>query len=794
MWTFNEGGDFLIRVDATGQKQWGSRISWGDFNGGATALAYDNGVIYVAKDGNGGGATSSGGLFLFDATNGRRMNFPNGQGTLSLSVWPSKEALVTSDVSPSVRMHNGEYGPADLSANILGLAATPDRLYVSLYLDNKIAAIDKQTGKVMETFTVNRPSGLAYDAQKKQLYALSGDTIVAVDAAGKTTPIVASGLTYPFGLTVDDKSDIFVSVRGKQMQVLEFDSMGQPIRAIGKTGGRPWIGKFDPDGMLLPSGLSVDTKNHVWVTEDDATPKRISLWDASTGKLINDFYGSAMYAVMMAPDPEKPEDVYLHNCRFVVDYDKGTWRPDSTIFRAGYDGVTIPGSDYGYGFMGSTFEIGYINGKKFALNGNGGIFSADSDIFKPVMYLGPSIGAFPPLDPAKQEYAWTTSYRWTDSNHNGLVEPSEVEKLQGAGGLYGNIAQFGGAYFPDGAFIKGGRIFRPTGIGPDGMPQYPDPSAAPPIVKTKSGPISAYPNMIDLWPVYGTNYKQYYTITSLPAANNGLGGGGGDCIARFDSDGNILWRYTRAAVFYALNAPLAKTGDLYGAERIAGEFNLPPQNGGGVVGIGCYRGYFGYLNEDGLYIDQTGYDNGRGPATNFDTFFIENFSGFLFKHPRTGKVYLFCGDVDGRILEIQGWDKIPPADAVPAYGDRGRATATALESVAEGIRRYGGSGYRCKASHGRQRPKLDGGMQGWSDDQFSSIPLDEKRHARVALAYDAKNLYARFDVQDMSPWKNSSTDWHFLFKGGDAVDIQLGKLPIRPATAPSAPHSRAMSA
>ena len=44
----------------------------------------------------------------------------------------------------------------------------------------------------------------------------------------------------------------------------------------------------------------------------------------------------------------------------------------------------------------------------------------------------------------------------------------------------------------------------------------------------------------------------------------------------------------------------------------------------------------------------------------------------------------------------------------------------------------------------------------------------------MALGHDAERLHAVFQVPDASPWKNTSNDWRYAFKGGDALDIQVG--------------------
>jgi hypothetical protein len=55
------------------------------------------------------------------------------------------------------------------------------------------------------------------------------------------------------------------------------------------------------------------------------------------------------------------------------------------------------------------------------------------------------------------------------------------------------------------------------------------------------------------------------------------------------------------------------------------------------------------------------------------------------------------------------------------------------------------------------------------------IDLSEAGQAKVALGYDAERLHAVFQVPDRSPWRNTSSDWRYAFKGGDSLDIQLGE-------------------
>lgn len=771
MWTHNEGGSFLLRVDHTGRKQWGANISWGDFLGGATTLAYDTdangkGVIYVAKDGMDNKQDKGyGGLFVFSAETGRRINFANGQGILPLTNWPTTLATTREAAGPSwERMPAGRYSPEDIAANLQGLAATPNRLFVSYYYENKIVALDKTTFAVQESYPVPRPSQLAYDAAHARLYVVTAGQVAYLDLAhgGTLTPFISTGIEYPFGLALDKDGNLFVSVRGRQMQVRVYSTAGKFLRAIGKNGGRPWEGKFNGKGMLMPSGISVDTHGQLWVMEMDNTPKRQSLWNAKSGKLIKDFYGSAAYAPMMAPDPQKPEEVYIHNTRFIVNYRKGTVKPDATIYRAGLHGPSLVGAELVYGFMGATFQIQRIGNKAYAFDGHGGVYSVAKDRFIPLMYIGQGQTGMPGLPANKAPNH--TAVVWKDLNGNGLFDEGEVT-ISPVGGLSNNISQFGATFFPGAAMIKGGRVFRPNGIDELGMPDYPAPEQAKPVI-TGAGPMTAYSNWLDVWPSYSSNWQEFYAIASLPRGG-ALDGAGMDGIYRFDREGNIRWRYSHTVIFFGLKAPLAKDGDLNGALRILGEVELPKENGGEIVGIGVYRGYYSFLTEDGLYVDSFGHENGRGPLPDFDTFFIENFSGYFFQHPKTGKVYLFGGTQEGRIIEMSGWEDIRRFNP-----DAVTVTADDVVAVEAWLANRGAKDALTAITIAPATPTIDGEIEDWKTP--STLDLGERQSAKVGLAYDATNLYALFSVPDDSPWQNAAKDWRFIFKGGDYLDIQLG--------------------
>jgi DNA-binding beta-propeller fold protein YncE len=720
----NELGSGIQCMNPEGRKTWGGYLDWGVFDGVNTALAYDAaaGVVYVAMDGgnNKPDQPNRGGIYAFNAKTGRRASICGGKDKLLVTEWPKSLAkgAASHATHGRARMEAGDFGPADLGANLVALAVGGDAIYGSLYREDKIVAIDKATGRITESYAVPKPAGLAFDANTKTLFAVSGDGIVKLDTAAKP-PVpqpFARDLGHPFGLALDKAGNLCVSVRGKRMQVLVLSPDGKEKSRIGKDGGRPWLGRYDATGMLLPAGIAVDTAGRLWVMEHDATPKRVSVWNAADGSFVREYFGNTAYSPMLASDPEKPEEVYIHNTRFIVDYDKGTVTPDATVFRQGWTDSALPGPGGVYlGFMGNTFQLATIVGKKFATDGGGGLYAVGRDEFLPAISLD-----------------------------------DRGRRMRGYGmhDLY-----------PGGAMLLGGRLYRPTGLSAEGIPVYPKPDEAPEI---KCDALKGY-YRIDTVPALQSDFKEFYTLASEKYDGKTRDGVGKQGLYKFVNGGDVLWRYSRVAIDFATKSMPARSGDLFGALRVAGQAALPEKNGGEIVAVSSYWGYYSFVSGDGLFLGDVGQDMRRGPKPSHEQTYVENFSGYFFRHPKTGKLYLFGGDIDGRIWEIAGWESIQRIAPTPVM-----VTDEQHRQVVEAI---------AKKAAATARPTsltVTPGLPAADAATAARIDLDAAGQASVALGHDAERLHAVFQVPDASPWKNTSSDWRYAFKGGDALDIQVG--------------------
>ncbi|MFA6292412.1 MAG: hypothetical protein WC637_11550, partial [Victivallales bacterium] len=352
-WPSAEDGNGIIGCDLEGKKRWGFfGTPLPSAAGGSALLAVDGENLFFANEVKRQPLKGENELLYFrtvisclDKNTGYRRGFSTAKSYNEISThdtgkvktgwyWDLSQTKNYSLDTCGIRddyYYSGHCG----GANLAGLAAKNGKLYVSLRIPGEIAVFNSADMAELARWKIDKPAGLAFSKDGK-LFAISGKTVVQLNLAdGKATPVISTGLDAPVGLATDTDGLLYVSDWGAAQCVKVFDAAGKQVRTIGKTGGRALTGAFDQNGMRLPRGLSVDKDGKLWVAEDENSPRRISVWEAKTGKFLREFVGGTTYGATQGGmiDPSNPNRAYSDGAWFNIDLAKEGYRPLITIGR-----------------------------------------------------------------------------------------------------------------------------------------------------------------------------------------------------------------------------------------------------------------------------------------------------------------------------------------------------------------------------------------------------------------------------------------------------------------------------
>jgi hypothetical protein len=187
---------------------------------------------------------------------------------------------------------------------------------------------------------------------------------------------------------------------------------------------------------------------------------------------------------------------------------------------------------------------------------------------------------------------------------------------------------------------------------------------------------------------------------------------------------------------------------------VAGEF----------TGLATYFGNFHLFTRDGLYVARL-FKDGREAAMGPDVLNAETNCGQLIRTQKSGRYLLLAGDTDGRVTEVLGLDTLQRFQGTHAL------TPDDVEAVQKAQAEYA----RLKTQ--AQRLSIARGRSALDVASGITKVVDGKRGFTARAAYDAQNLYVRYDVESPFGLVNSIPDPHTLFKGGNLLDLQLAADP-----------------
>ena len=692
------------------------------------------------------------------------------------------------------------------SDQIGGMAVHDGVVVVSLTALNQLVFIRATDGTIIGQADVPSPRGLAFDSQGR-LLALSGTRLLRFDSIedpaklGPGRPLVSAGLEQPIAVTLDGRGRIYVSDRGQSHQVKIFSVDGRPAGTIGKS-GVPKAGPYDPLRMQNPAGITIDSKNQLWVTEEDFLPKRVSVWTLD-GRWVNAFYGPGKYGGGGTLDSKDKTTFYYADeghgaMEFKLDWTKGSYELTNVYYRPAPDDLKLA-------FRSAAPEsVIYHQGRRYFTNGynssptNGHntafLFIERDGVARPVAAMGRASewdvlkgDAFRPLWPANLDLASDKPdqnrafFIWNDLNADAQVQPDEVflTKADGSGVTILDDLSFCLARL-DGKTTR----FAPVAIDTRGNPRY-DFAKAEVLATGVQDPASSGGNQAlvtaDGWTAVTLGIEPFSKY-SVSGAKNG--------VAKWGYPN--LWPGLHAS---HESPPPEYPGELVGPTRLLG--GLMNSRIGPLWAINSNQGCFYIFTADGLFVATVFEDTRQGKRWNMPravrgmsleglTLNDENFWPTLTQLP-DGTVYLVDGGRSSlvRIDGLNNLTRLPDAslNLTRKDLDRSRAYLLGIEAARQQAQ---GRGMLTIASR-LTAPTVDGKLDDWPSTGWVDI---DRRGVRAyfnantkpydvtgAVAVAGGRLYAAWRTGDPKLLDNSGEMPTAPFKTGGALDLMIGANP-----------------
>jgi hypothetical protein len=754
-WAFAEAGQAVVCADFDGNVKW--RHKRGGF-GGAVLLAAGDGVVYVYDQGQGNV------VYRLDAAKG---DYSNWQGTedATLALTPILEVAKKPE--------------STLEPTATGMAATSGKLFLSYgrkesdkgkqVSGDTLFVVDAKSGKLLQRISVADPQDLKLGADGR-LYLLTGaGRVFAVDPASNALTKVLEGVKAARSVTADKDGNIYVGVGDPDNQVKVFDKAGKPLRVIGKAGGRPLLGLWDPAGMRFIAGIQVDPKGKLWVMEYDGAPRRISRWDAATGAFEKEFFGPTTYgAGGGAISPDDPLTMVGAGCE---------WRLDAKTGKASCAGVfhrqEVQNTRFGHGPDGRLYvavSASFIQSAPVFIyeRMGAGQYKLRAKLGERIKKKDNGRGGTPEVK---------TGYTvWSDANDDQQEQADEVRRYDAD--LGGWITGWYMSMTPTMIFYGTNYRLAPTGWTACGAPLYDFAQAKklPPPDDSK-----------------GTHGRGMGTQRGLGSADgrlmlyNGVYGEQHSDLPCYEIEtGKLIWSYPNnyVGVHGGHRAPPPQVGMIRAAYDILGTGRLPDPIGDIFV-VATDKGEWHILTGSGFYLSRLfeadplkiRWPDPAVPGAIMDTappgMGAEDFGGSM-TVTKDGQLHVQHGKtafINSRVVGLDGVKKLPggkltvaPHDLDKAGGFRARlaqaATGTKTTAAKKAAVTFTGD---LKKDFNVADPPA-----------FQKTPADR---VEAAIAWDDAHFYVGWQVADATPWVNGASEAAQMYAMGDTVDLQLGTDP-----------------
>jgi hypothetical protein len=621
---------------------------------------------------------------------------------------------------------------------------------------------DQSSAKLARHVPAEVSAGIAVSSQG-QVCAVSGKQVVRLDLSGdeaKATPVVSEGLEQPQGLAFDAQANLYVSDFGTH-NIKVFSPDGKRLREIGKPGGRR-MGPYDPERMILPRRMAINSRGQLWVAEMDYQPKKVSVWTLD-GKLLMYKLGPTQYGGGGWMDPADRSIVRYDGMEFKIDWKTGDWRLANIIYSSGLPGTVHAGRvERTIHLNGHTYVVadaGYQTSSVALVTR----YEAERGVCVPLAAAGVA-GGWPDFQKPKMRALFgkmnlaNYSFLWMDENGDGEADPDEVQLsekgLQLSGGYWGSRVG------EDLALCFREAVLRPVRFKPDGAPVYDlskrDKAGGDITWRTKNGRTFVIGNQL------------------------------------YDAQGNLLWEYRDdyPSVHGSHRAPRPRPpGLLVGEHGVSGHLTVGKEEL--FVTNGNHGDWFAFTADGFLAATIFGGPQGyglkywsfpqwhRGLEISGLRLYEEHFFGSITKAD-DDKVYAIAGHNHASVVRVEGLENMTRLEGTFKVSPDDIERVKAFVLAEEALRRNREPAFSRVFQTGRPRD-IDGRDEEWPpegrfvvDQTWNFIRRAYDVLIDAAMAYDKDKLYLLVRVHnDDSPMKNAAQDRELLFKGGDAVDLQL---------------------
>ena len=646
---------------------------------------------------------------------------------------------------------------------------------------NFIAIADAKTGQVLKTVDAKYPQAIHALDDSRVAFLADGAALMTLNPqTGEIKPLI-TGLSNATNFTFDAEGNFYIAVAGADQQIKRFTASGKLVGEIGKKGGHALVGKWEADGMYSPAALAVDNANkRLWVAEDDFFPKRISVWDIGTGKLVKDFFGSAHYGASGgAINPMDPNIMVGIGCEWKLDPATGRSVLTGILERFTHGFATFCPASNGRLYVAAITDFGVDHGP------------AGMRVFERV-----GEGDYRLRAEWKVDYGTQTTTVWSDINGDGKQDANEVTTLpytlRIAGGnnwsanlnpytltVYGGVTDEQGAKFAAKTALHSNTDVKLTqtvfqkvyqislnGFTACGAPkwdlEHPKDLSGVWSMDLRNASFGMLPSKDDhLLTVVAANDFKCYDLTQ---------------------GSKLLWSYpnTFGNVHGSHAAPPPVPGLTRGVFGLIGTFKTPETGTVWAANGNCGEWYL--LNEKGYYLGHL--FQGDSLKVHFPDKAVpgadmtetpcgaggEDFGGSLMQG-MDGKVYAECGAHSYRNAFVTGFDK------VTAFGGGKieiKPEELALAQAQQEAQMQAAVGTK-QIDVKRLTPVFTGNVNAdFKGVTQTSFQKSADSAVRVSTAWDDQSLYLAWDVTDNTPWVNGATDAAQMYVSGDTVDFQFG--------------------